>query len=164
VDRVDWIPLIDRAHQVFCWTRATQPSSGVSVLSSGFNTLAEGLRPMPNDNLVVIAAMARKRGSGKTTLSRALISAAVAAGRRVLLIDTDSTGVPGTWPKRAEAAGLGSPLLRSATVESVGAVDPGSDLPALVIAQCQDLLAQIDESPERINALGTAETVRVAGV
>ena len=33
---------------------------------------------MPNDNLVVIAAMARKGGSGKTTLSRALISAAVA--------------------------------------------------------------------------------------
>lgn len=78
---------------------------------------------MPNDNLVVIAAMARKGGSGKTTLSRALISAAVAAGRRVLLIDTDSTGVLGTWHKRAEAAGLGSPLLRSATVESVGGVD-----------------------------------------
>ena len=78
---------------------------------------------MPNDNLVVIAAMARKGGSGKTTLSRALISAAVAAGRRVLLIDTDSTGVLGTWHKRAEAAGLGSPLLRSAAVESVGAVD-----------------------------------------
>jgi chromosome partitioning protein len=76
---------------------------------------------MPNNNLVVIAAMARKGGSGKTTLSRALISAAVAAGRRVLLIDTDSTGVLGTWHKRAEAAGLGSPLLRSATVESVGA-------------------------------------------
>ena len=34
---------------------------------------------MPNNNLVVIAAMARKGGSGKTTLSRALISAAVAA-------------------------------------------------------------------------------------
>lgn len=78
---------------------------------------------MPNDNLVVSAAMARKGGSGKTTLSRALISAAVAAGRRVLLIDTDSTGVLGTWHKQAEAAGLGSPLLRSATVESVGAVD-----------------------------------------
>jgi len=52
---------------------------------------------MPNDNLVVIAAMARKGGSGKTTLSRALISAAVAAGRRVLLIDTDR-------PSRPEAA------------------------------------------------------------
>lgn len=50
---------------------------------------------MPNENLVVIAAMARKGGSGKTTLSRALISAAIAAGRRVMLIDTDSTRVLG---------------------------------------------------------------------
>ena len=78
---------------------------------------------MPNDNLVVIAAMARKGGSGKTTLSRALISAAVAAGQRVLLIDTDSTGVLGSWHRRAEAVGLGSPMLRSSSVESVGAVD-----------------------------------------
>jgi len=78
---------------------------------------------MPNDNLVVIAAMARKGGSGKTTLSRALISAAVAAGRRVLLIDTDSTGVLGAWHGRAEATGLGSPLLSAASVESVAGVD-----------------------------------------
>ena len=78
---------------------------------------------MPNDNLVVIAAMARKGGSGKTTLSRALISAAVAAKRRALLIDTDSTRVLGTWHKRADANGLGSSLLRSATAESVTAVD-----------------------------------------
>ena len=110
-------------HRVFCLTRTTQPSSDIPVLSSCITILAESLLLMPNDNLVVIAAMARKGGSGKTTLSRALISAAVAAGRRVLLIDTDSTGVLGTWHKRAEAAGLGSPLLRSASVESVGAVD-----------------------------------------
>jgi chromosome partitioning protein len=78
---------------------------------------------MPNDNLVVIAAMARKGGSGKTTLSRALISAAVAAGRRVLLVDTDSTGVLGAWHARAEAGGLGSPLLHCATVGSVAGVE-----------------------------------------
>ena len=78
---------------------------------------------MPNDNLVVIAAMARKGGSGKTTLSRALISAAVAAGRRVLLVDTDSTRVLGAWHARAEAGGLGSPLLHCATVESVAEVE-----------------------------------------
>ncbi|MGO4915997.1 nucleotide-binding protein [Pseudogemmobacter sp. W21_MBD1_M6] len=78
---------------------------------------------MPNDNLVVIAAMARKGGSGKTTLSRALISAAVAAGRRVLLVDTDSTRVLGAWHARAEAGGLGSPLLHCATVESVADVE-----------------------------------------
>lgn len=78
---------------------------------------------MPNDNLVVMAAMARKGGSGKTTLSRALISAAVAAGRRVLLVDTDSTRVLGTWHARAEAGGLGSPLLHCAAVESVADVE-----------------------------------------
>jgi len=78
---------------------------------------------MPNDNLVVIAAMARKGGSGKTTLSRALISAAVAAGRRVLLVDTDSTRVLGAWHARAEAGGLGSPLLHCAAVESVAEVE-----------------------------------------
>jgi len=78
---------------------------------------------MPNDSLVVIAAMSRKGGSGKTTLSRALISAAVAAGRRVLLIDTDSTGVLGAWHRRAEVLGLGSTLLKSAAVESVAGVN-----------------------------------------
>ncbi|WP_323764058.1 AAA family ATPase [Marinovum sp.] len=78
---------------------------------------------MPNDNLVVIAAMARKGGSGKTTLSRALISAAVAANRRVLLIDTDSTGVLSAWHSRADAAGLASPLLTSAVAQSVAEVD-----------------------------------------
>lgn len=78
---------------------------------------------MPNDNLVVIATMARKGGSGKTTLCRALVSAAVAAGRRVLAIDTDSTGVLSTWHKRAEETGLGSPLLRSEAVGTVAAVE-----------------------------------------
>lgn len=70
---------------------------------------------MLNDNLVVTAAMARKGRRRKTMLARALISVGVVAGRRVLLIDTDSTGVFGTWHRRAEAAGLGSPLLRSAS-------------------------------------------------
>lgn len=64
-----------------------------------------------------------ERGSGRTTLPHAVISAAVAAGRRLLLIDTDSAGVLGTWHMRAEAAGLELALLRSATVESVGVVD-----------------------------------------
>ena len=82
---------------------------------------------MPNENLVVIAAMARKGGSGKTTLSRALISAAIAAGRRVMLIDTDSTRVLGAWHARAQAGGLSSPLLCSATVESVAGVEDQID-------------------------------------
>jgi|GEM_PF-404573 len=111
------------AHHVFCLTRQLPQGSDDSISLHHFTTLVESSYLMPNDNLVVIAAMARKGGSGKTTLSRALISAAVAAKRRVLLIDTDSTGVLGTWHKRADTNGLGSPLLRSATAESVTAVD-----------------------------------------
>lgn len=78
---------------------------------------------MPNDSMRVIAAMARKGGSGKTTLTRALISAAVAAGRRVTIIDADSTGVLSTWHHRAEARDYGSPLLYLVEVQSVAAIE-----------------------------------------
>lgn len=78
---------------------------------------------MSNAALRVIAAMARKGGSGKTTLSRALISAAVAAGRRVTIIDTDGTDALGTWQRRAELGGFGSPLLSRANVGSVEATE-----------------------------------------
>lgn len=78
---------------------------------------------MASDSLRVIATMARKGGSGKTTLSRALVSAAAAAGRRVTLIDSDSTGAFASWYKRAVASGYGSPLLtlvRAESVETIG--------------------------------------------
>lgn len=78
---------------------------------------------MPNEMMRVIAAMARKGGSGKTTLTRALISAAVAGGRRVAIIDADSTGVLGSWHRRADARGYGSPLLRLVEVQSVAAIE-----------------------------------------
>ncbi len=116
-------PALCIAHHVFSLTHQLPRVSNDSIYLHRFTTLAGSPKLMPNDNLVVIAAMARKGGSGKTTLSRALISAAVAAKRRVLLIDTDSTGVLGTWLKRADTNGLGSPLLSSATAKSVTAVD-----------------------------------------
>lgn len=78
---------------------------------------------MPNDAMRVIATMARKGGSGKTTLTRALISAAVAASRRVTIIDADSTGVLGAWYRRAEAGNRGSPLLQLVEVRSVAAIE-----------------------------------------
>jgi chromosome partitioning protein len=40
---------------------------------------------------ILIAAMNRKGGIGKTTLVRALTSAIVHAGKSVLLIDTDGS-------------------------------------------------------------------------
>ena len=49
-------------------------------------------RRMANDNMVVVAAVARKGGSGKSTLVKALASATLAAGRTALLIDTDPQG------------------------------------------------------------------------
>jgi len=82
---------------------------------------------MPNDSLRVIAAMARKGGSGKTTLSRALISAAIAAGRRVTLMDTDGTDALGAWYERAEGAGYSSPLLTRTMALSVGAIEQEID-------------------------------------
>jgi chromosome partitioning protein len=116
-------PALCIAHHVFSLTRQLPLVIDDSIYLRHFTTIAESFYLMPNDNLVVIAAMARKGGSGKTTLSRALISAAVAAKRRVLLVDTDSTGVLGTWHKRADTNGLGSSLLNATTAESVTAVD-----------------------------------------
>ena len=78
---------------------------------------------MPNDAMRVIAAMARKGGSGKTTLTRALISAAIAANRHATIIDADSTGVLGAWYRRAEAGGRSSPLLQLVEVRSVAAIE-----------------------------------------
>lgn len=78
---------------------------------------------MPNDSLRVIAAMARKGGSGKTTLSRALISAAIAAGRRVTLMDTDGTDALAAWYERAEGAGYSSPLLTRTKALSIAAIE-----------------------------------------
>ena len=82
---------------------------------------------MPNDSLRVIAAMARKGGSGKTTLSRALISAAIAAGRRVTLMDTDGTDALGAWYERAEGAGYSSPLLTRTRALSIVAIEQEID-------------------------------------
>ena len=82
---------------------------------------------MPNDSLRVIAAMARKGGSGKTTLSRALISAAIAAGRRVTLMDTDGTDALGAWYERAEGAGYSSPLLSRTRALSIVAIEQEID-------------------------------------
>lgn len=77
---------------------------------------------MPNNSLRVIATMARKGGSGKTTLCRALVSAGAAAGRRVLLIDADQTGALRDWHARAAAGGNGSPLVRLQAATTVAEI------------------------------------------
>ena len=67
---------------------------------------------MPNDSMVVIAAVARKGGSGKSTLVKAFASATLAAGRTALLIDTDPQGDLTRWVDRAAAAGMAPPGVR----------------------------------------------------
>ena len=44
---------------------------------------------MPNDEMKVITIMTRKGGAGKTTLTQALMSAAVSQGKRCLALDAD---------------------------------------------------------------------------
>ncbi|TNC66266.1 ParA family protein [Rubellimicrobium roseum] len=61
---------------------------------------------MANDNMVVVAAVARKGGSGKSALVKALASAALSAGKTTLLIDTDPQGDLTRWYDRAAKGGL----------------------------------------------------------
>ncbi len=44
----------------------------------------------PNDDMKIITIMTRKGGAGKTTLAQALISAAIADGKRCLSLDADT--------------------------------------------------------------------------
>jgi chromosome partitioning protein len=55
---------------------------------------------MANDDMKVITVMTRKGGAGKTTLIRALISAAMQRGKRCLLIDTDPQQALARWTEK----------------------------------------------------------------
>ena len=55
---------------------------------------------VPNDDMKVIAVMARKGGSGKTTLVRALMSAIAKSGRTSLALDADPQRALIGWAKR----------------------------------------------------------------
>lgn len=59
----------------------------------------------------VVMVVARKGGAGKSTLCRALASAAVARGETVTLFDTDISRSCSSWAERARAAGNWSPLI-----------------------------------------------------
>lgn len=59
----------------------------------------------PIQDFPVIAVMSRKGGSGKTTLSKILASAAKAAGHSVLMVDVDPSRNLEGWRNRAAEAG-----------------------------------------------------------
>ena len=60
---------------------------------------------MANANMRVVALMARKGGSGKSSLVKALASAALTSGRTALVIDTDPQGDVTLWFKKLGARG-----------------------------------------------------------
>lgn len=55
---------------------------------------------MPNENMKVIAIMSRKGGAGKTSLGRALVSAAMSRGKRCLVLDADPQFEYVRWAQR----------------------------------------------------------------
>ncbi|WP_050521748.1 nucleotide-binding protein [Pseudorhodobacter wandonensis] len=59
----------------------------------------------------VVLVMNRKGGSGKSTLCRALASAAAARGETVTIFDTDSSRSCLTWMQAGQEAGNWSPLV-----------------------------------------------------
>lgn len=64
---------------------------------------------MPNENMKVITVMTRKGGAGKTTLIRALASAAMRDGKRCIIYDTDPQQGMMNW---AEMLKIDDPLLK----------------------------------------------------
>jgi chromosome partitioning protein len=80
---------------------------------------------MGNDGMRVIAAVARKGGSGKSTLVKALASAVLAGGKTALLVDTDPQGDLAGWFERAKRKGMvpeGAALTRASNPKELEAV------------------------------------------
>ena len=57
---------------------------------------------MPNDDMKVITIMTRKGGAGKTMLTRALTSAALAKGKRCLVLDADPQQALFRWAEKLQ--------------------------------------------------------------
>lgn len=57
----------------------------------------------------VVSVMTRKGGAGKTTLTRALVSAAMAKGKRCLVFDTDPQQALSRWANKLE---ISDPLVQ----------------------------------------------------
>jgi chromosome partitioning protein len=64
---------------------------------------------MPNDDLKVISIITRKGGAAKTTLTRALVSAAMSQGKRCLVFDADPQQALARWANKLQ---IDDPLFR----------------------------------------------------
>lgn len=83
----------------------------------------------------VVLVMNRKGGAGKSTLCRALASAAVARGETVSLFDTDASRSCHAWMDRGKAAGNWSPL-----IEVIHTLDA---------RRIMEVIAQIHDQPDQ---------------
>ena len=103
----------------------------------------------------VVLVMNRKGGSGKSTLCRALASAAVAKGETVTVFDTDSSKSCLTWMLSGQETGNWSPLIEvihtldvHQVVEAIGQIYEQPDQEHLILidtfgggSEAQDVLA-----------------------
>lgn len=64
---------------------------------------------MANEQMRVVALMARKGGSGKSSLVKAFASAALAGGKSTLMIDTDPQGDVTMWFQKLKDRGVVPP-------------------------------------------------------
>ena len=78
---------------------------------------------MPNEDMIVIGAIARKGGAGKTTVLKALISACIAAEKRCLALDTDPQRALFDWAEHLNESGAGHPLLVVKHIERTDQVE-----------------------------------------
>ena len=83
----------------------------------------------------VVLVMNRKGGAGKSTLCRALASAAVARGETVTLFDTDASRSCHAWMERAQASGHWS-----SRIEVIHSLDAG---------HISEVIAQIHDQPDQ---------------
>lgn len=70
---------------------------------------------MPNDDMKVITIMTRKGGAGKTMLTRALTSAALAQGKTCLVLDADPQQALFRWAEKLQLTHPGFKIEKLAT-------------------------------------------------
>lgn len=79
---------------------------------------------MANDNMKVITVMTRKGGAGKTTLTRALVSAAMQSGKKCLVLDADPQQALKRWANKLQ---INDPLFSIEELKSASELETRTD-------------------------------------